>query len=120
MGYYKQLDIDRQNWDGYWDKVDSREQNWNAIQAECEAIDRLMSPSKHRVTRKDDDYDRSKFLDDVTRHRVTRIVTDEDGSVSEVHQQLVPRFIVLVSMAMSIVLGIAVLMLASLLLLATA
>jgi len=101
MGYYKQLDIDKQNCDGYWERVDSREdrQDWDAIQAECEAIDNLMSPSKNRVT---------------------RIVTDEEGSVLEVHQQLVPRFIVLVSMAMSIVLGIAVLMLASLLLLATA
>jgi hypothetical protein len=101
MGHFSNIDIDRQNWNGYWDKVDSREdkQDWAAIQAECEAIDKLMSPRKHRVT---------------------KIVTDEAGGIVEVHQQLIPRFIVLVSMAMSIVLGIAVLMLASLLLLATA
>tara|TARA_R110002020_G_scaffold334737_1_gene549968 strand:+ start:267 stop:569 length:303 start_codon:yes stop_codon:yes gene_type:complete len=98
MGYYKQLDIDRQNWDGYWNQVDSREgrQDWAAIQAECEAIDKLMSPSKHRVT---------------------KIVTGDDGSVLEIHQQLVPRFIVLLSMAMTFCLAIAVFVLVSILLL---
>ena len=98
MGYYSNIDIDRQNWDGYWNQVDSREdrQDWAAIQAECEAIDRLMSPSKHRVT---------------------KIVTGDDGSVLEIHQQLVPRFIVLLSMAMTFCLALAVLVLVSILLL---
>jgi len=77
MGYYSNIDIDRQN----------------------------------------DDYDRSAFLNDMTRHRVTKIVTDKDGSVLEVHQQLIPRVIVLVSMAMTFCLAIAVFVLVSILLL---
>lgn len=125
MGHYKQLDIDRQN--------------WAAIQREVDSIDEFMSPGRKKmdclINRVEDGrviealpasqceingiLKRQGLFD--PRKKVKQVSIDVGTcNVTEIHQQLIPRFIVLLSMAMSIVLGIAVLMLASLLLLATA
>lgn len=98
MGYYSNIDIDRQN---------------RQIDRASIDIERQLSASQTL----DNDYDRLEFLDDMSRHHVTQIVTDETGGIIEVHQQLIPRFIVLASMAMSFCLAIAVFVLVSILLL---
>ena len=56
---------------------------------------------------------------DIERHNTMhdRIITDENGRIVELHQQIIPRGIVLLSMAMSFCLAIAVVLLVSILLL---
>tara|TARA_R110000824_G_scaffold127980_1_gene288674 strand:- start:129 stop:284 length:156 start_codon:yes stop_codon:yes gene_type:complete len=46
----------------------------------------------------------------------SKIVTDENGRIVELHQQLIPRVIVLFSMAMTFCMAIAVVLLVSILL----